>query len=192
LRILLDVDGVCAAFIEHMLAVLKEDFSDEEVPDVKDITMGDFREKLTDNQRDFSNLILDMGSFWRSLPVAEGAQDAVKSMLREGHEVVWVTSPWISCLTWESERREWLAEHFDATHKDVVFCHRKELVIGHILIDDKPQNVTDWQAEFKGGAGLLYDQPWNASSKGAKRFTWKDTDKLLSGIRGPAYPLQAR
>ncbi|UOF77286.1 5'(3')-deoxyribonucleotidase [Caudoviricetes sp.] len=107
---------------------------------------------------------LSESCFCRHMPVYPGAVEFVAT-LREFAEVVAVTSPFVGVRNWEADRREWLYEHFYISPKDVIFAHRKELVRGDVLVDDKPSNVEAFARE-PGQTGLLFTQPWNARHLG--------------------------
>jgi 5'-nucleotidase len=56
------------------------------------------------------------------------------------------TPPWSRPEVW-GHKREWLEEHFPWLEKKLILTHRKDLLIGDILIDD-----TRWrgQPDFQG------------------------------------------
>lgn len=56
-----------------------------------------------------------------------------------------------------TEKALWLNEHFPFIHwKQMVFCGRKEVVSGDIMIDDHPKNLN----AFKGQK-IIFTQPHN-------------------------------
>ena len=86
---------------------------------------------------------------FRNLKPIEAAISSVEKLLQsEKYEVYFLsTAPWgnPSSLT---DKRLWLEEQFGETIKrKLILTHRKDLVIGDILIDDRPNNGAK---DFKG------------------------------------------
>ena len=82
-------------------------------------------------------------------PPIAGAVDAVSKLHQSGKYELLVasTSPWENpdALT---HKRLWLEKYFgDIFYKKAVFTHRKDLLIGDYLIDDRTKNGAD---RFKG------------------------------------------
>jgi 5'(3')-deoxyribonucleotidase len=163
--ILLDVDGVLADFVGHLSATCS----------ALDVSMPppgawsfDFRSFLTNKQRKTAIGVLsdarsDGGHFARTLPVIEGAQDAVERLRLHGSVYI-VTTPWESNPTWESERRAWLLRNFDVRPNHIVSTAAKYLVRGDLFVDDKPEHVAEWSAEHRNGHARLFNQPHNVSA----------------------------
>jgi len=89
------------------------------------------------------DLILDFSKF----EVMPGAKEAVKKLLDMGHDLfIATTPPWSHPSAW-GQKRNWVEKHFPALKRKMVLTHRKDLLIGDILIDD-----TKWrgQPDFKG------------------------------------------
>ena len=50
------------------------------------------------------------------------------------------TAPWNNPSAW-TDKRLWIADQFgDQINRRLILTHRKDLVIGDILIDDRPNN----------------------------------------------------
>jgi 5'(3')-deoxyribonucleotidase len=73
----------------------------------------------------------------------------------------------VGCLTsphigphWVFERHNWLrARGFKKD--EIVFASDKTHVPGVVLVDDKLDNLEQWQAAHPRGVAILFDQPWN-------------------------------
>lgn len=93
-------------------------------------------------------------------------EDAVRgvSALRETSEVVAVTSPNYGNDLWITQRIRWLEEHFLFSQRDMVFTQRKELVSGHVFIDDNPENVLSWMNKNVASTAFLWDAPYNRNA----------------------------
>lgn len=74
--------------------------------------------------------------------------------LREIADVHIVTTPLDGAVTWMPERVEWLKTHYGFGLSDITFTHRKDLIDGQFLIDDKPENAARI-------GGLLWDASYN-------------------------------
>lgn len=84
-----------------------------------------------------------------SFPPIEGAIDAVQLLLGDPRfDVYFVsTAPWSNPSAW-TDKRLWLEQHFgEGVKKRLVLTHRKDLVVGDVLIDDRPNNGA---SEFPG------------------------------------------
>ena len=84
-----------------------------------------------------------------SFPPIEGAIDAVQLLLGDSRfDVQFVsTAPWSNPSAW-TDKRLWLEQYFgEEVKKRLVLTHRKDLVVGDVLIDDRPNNGA---SEFPG------------------------------------------
>lgn len=165
MRYLIDVDGVLANFIDPLLEQIGGRLK------ASDIKGFDFFQFLTDGERIVAETVLADGDFWASLPVIAGAREGVNRLRVSTHDVFFVTAPWEGCRVWDSVRRGWLREHFDAGKKDVACLDAKEIVQGHVLIDDKASTIEAW-ARANHGRAYLYTQPWNVGSYHPFKTTW--------------------
>lgn len=100
--------------------------------------------------------------FCRSLKPYPGAVEAVRR-LQELGEVYCVTKPTKSPY-WMAEREEWLQAVCGIPADHVIFCHRKEMIRGHIMVDDNPDFLLPWwraaDDEYAVQA-LLWDRSYN-------------------------------
>ena len=88
---------------------------------------------------------------FRSLKPIESAISSVEKLLHsDKYEVYFLsTAPWNNPSAW-TDKRLWLAEQFgDIINRRLILTHRKDLVKGDILIDDRPNNGTkDFEGEL--------------------------------------------
>ena len=76
-----------------------------------------------------------------------GAIEAVKHLSEVYDVFILSTAPWKNPSAW-SDKVKWITKYFDDVfHKRMVITHRKDLVEGDFLIDDRGNNGTD---KFKG------------------------------------------
>lgn len=93
---------------------------------------------------------------YRNLEVIEGAKEAVR-YLYENHEVfIASTPPWTRPEVW-GHKKEWLEEHFPYLKRKLILTHRKDLLIGDILIDDSRFRG---QPDFKGN-WFWFNKDWD-------------------------------
>lgn len=174
MKILIDCDGVLANFNKKCLDRLnKEHGLDILESDIKEWNWTKGHPKIPPEAlKQLLNEWAHEKDFCASMEVFPGAQEAVEELRKIGH-VVCVTSPWHSDF-WVNERNKWLYDHFKLGFKDVIQTSGKEHIWGHMLIDDKPQNITEWyggeaQEHLRGSKhfhGMLWAQPYNVGVVG--------------------------
>ena len=80
------------------------------------------------------------------LEVVPGAEEALRKLNQDFDIFIASTPPWDRPDMWGA-KREWIAKHFPYLKRKLILTHRKDLLIGDILIDD-----SRWrgQPDFKG------------------------------------------
>ena len=98
----------------------------------------------------------DLHINYRNLSVIDGAIEAV-AKLNADHEVfIASTPPWTRPEVW-GHKREWIGEHFPYLKRKIILTHRKDLLIGDILIDDsRYRGQPDFQGEW-----YWFNKNWN-------------------------------
>ena len=83
---------------------------------------------------------------YRELEVMPGAAEALRKLNQDFDIFIASTPPWARPDMWAA-KREWIEEHFPYLKRKLILTHRKDLLIGDILIDD-----SRWrgQPDFKG------------------------------------------
>ena len=120
LTIFIDMDGVLANF----------DKAKQSHPDFE---KKGFRPDLT----------LDFSKF-EPMP---GALEAVRDLIEMGHDLfIATTPPWNHPDAW-GQKRHWVEEHLPQLKRKMFLTHRKDLLIGDVLIDDSTYRG---QRDFKG------------------------------------------
>ena len=114
--------------------------------------------------------------FYARLDPIPGAKTALKQMVKDGHDVRIVTSPWVSNPTCASDKLNWIAHHYGSHWASrVVITTDKTLVRGDILIDDKPDVDGDYSPTWEH---VYFHQPYNARRCDKRRITdwnnWRD------------------
>ncbi len=101
---------------------------------------------------------------FRDLKPINGAISAVNTLLESSiYEVYFLsTAPWGNPSAW-TDKRLWLEEKFgEKINRKLILTHRKDLVKGDILIDDRPNNgAKDFEGELIKFGSTEYPN-WNA------------------------------
>ena len=114
---------------------------------------------------------------YRTLPVMEGAIKAV-AKLKADHEIfIASTPPWTRPEVW-GHKREWLEEHFPYLKRKLILTHRKDLLIGDVLIDDtRFRGQPDFQGNWFWFNKDWSNRNWNACLEYIKTLE-KDYEKV--------------
>jgi 5'(3')-deoxyribonucleotidase len=83
----------------------------------------------------------DSPGFYLALEPFDQGIELFKRLVRAGHQVLIASTPsWDNPSSW-TEKRLWVEEKLGAdAHKRLVLTHRKDLLIGDFLIDDRTKN----------------------------------------------------
>lgn len=160
-RVLLDCDGVLAAFVDGWLRLINDAL--DATYKTSDVTGWDVCASLglpPEKHGAMKRLLAGCPEFAAHLEVLPGAVDGVRR-LREIAEVYVVTSPWNSHPTWTHDREAWLRRRFDIPHSHVVHTSAKHLCVGDVLVDDKLEAVDRWRSAHPSGVAVLWSTPHN-------------------------------
>ena len=83
---------------------------------------------------------------YRNLEIIPGAEVAVMKLYQDFDVFIASTPPWTRPEVW-GHKKEWLEEKFPYLKRKLILTHRKDLLIGDILIDDSRFRG---QPDFKG------------------------------------------
>ena len=120
LRIYIDMDGVLANF----------DKAADESP-----------------HKDIKGLRPDLTLDFSKFEVMPGATEAVDELLEMGHDLfIATTPPWHNPDAW-GQKRNWIEKNFPKLKRKMILTHRKDLLIGDILVDD---SMGRGQLDFQG------------------------------------------
>ena len=93
---------------------------------------------------------------YRNLDVIDGAIEAVTKLNTDNEVFIASTPPWSRPEVW-GHKRERIGEHFPYLKRRIILTHRKDLLIGDILIDDSRFRG---QPDFKG-EWFWFNKNWN-------------------------------
>jgi 5'(3')-deoxyribonucleotidase len=177
-RVLLDCDGVLADFLTPAFAILNRlSGLNRKMDELKEWDIFSLFSRTYEDQ--FYQECSQPG-FCVGLQVLPGMVEFVEK-LHEIANVYVVTSSMNVKIkgpekrpawhkTWAHEREHWLEEHFGILPKRVIHTSEKYVCIGDVLIDDKPQNIVEWErAHGPKGIGLLWGTSYNQTSKAGRR-----------------------
>lgn len=154
LRILLDVDGVLAQTSEKILRLYNEKYGQK--VEINDLIFWTYEDcpKITEKASDF---FIQKG-FFKDLDVFDGAQEMVRALLNQGHDIVIATA--VFCHGYK-DRYDWLRNWFpEISEENYVFTARKDLLVGDVILDDKVANLLNSNISYP----VLMDRPWNNPS----------------------------
>jgi len=169
---LFDVDEVCNKFVSHLLGHLQ--LSGCRVPDIEEITSFKLSNHLDDDVWRTAKSVMEDVLFWKEIPPNQPVVDLIRYLQQQPlTDVVFVTSPWVSCAWWAYARHKWLEATFGVSFQNIVITSRKNLVLGDVFVDDRAQNVIKWFGLHPYKKAVILDRPWNRFTEHADvlRFT---------------------
>lgn len=180
MRILLDVDGVVADFVPHLIRRIKPVLKSTGKPLRKcDVTQWAFFDLAEDRKAIEAELAKP--DFWATLPLVRSARAGFRTLVDAGHEIVWCTAPWDGCEDWNEIRFAWVTEKLPGATRFVVTQYKSKCG-GDAIIDDKVENVVAWRREHPKGHGVVFRQPWNRRYDGT-RMNWKQITETFMKVQ---------
>ena len=179
--VLLDVDGPLGDFHSEARDVANSIFGLS--LKVEDFTTWDVTDILpTQEMKDRMNAAIAEPGFAMRIQPQPGSIEAVKT-LKSLCEVLFVTTPHAHSLTWMRERQDWLRNHYDVGHEEIIHAFKKHHIIGDVLIDDRPKNIQKWTVHHPDSHAILWDMPYNRTSFGFRHMrTWEEVTALVKSI----------
>ena len=172
--ILVDVDGVLADFVSEVLDFINNEHKLNLTH--QHVTEFHIQKCFSAYWNESTDKFINSSGFASRLKILPGAQESIEELRKEGHKILFVTSPLAANPTWCYDRFEWLSKHFGVTWKDVIFAHQKCHVQGATLIDDRFKSIKEWSS-FNKKTSILFEQPWNRFEQ---ESPWK---VLLNGTK---------
>lgn len=118
--------------------------------------------------------ILEHPEFYPNLPAMPGAVDAIKKMREDGHDIVFVSSPWVSNPMGFQAKADWLKRHVGSWARENLFLGGdKTLVRCDVLVDDKPV-MKGRYIDTPPWTRVFFDQSYNSMLPGPRILNWTD------------------
>jgi 5'-nucleotidase len=169
---LVDMDCILVDMLGTWLKRYNE-LSGERVS-VKDIVQYEVRNFI--KKPNLLDVALHEKGFFLNLPPMPGAIKYFQKMLDDGYDLVIVTQPPRKADYSIKEKRQWIQERFpNYDLSNMIFCHRKNLIRGDLLIDDKPGHLLEWKSMNPKGIITTITHPYNHDVKVNARFDDKHT-----------------
>ena len=155
LTILIDMDDTIEGLLPAWVEYLNNRYGTTVSPDdVKEWDITKAFPELSEHQV-FEPFLFE--SFWENVKPLPGAQEVIKRLMDDGHDVYIVTSTCYKII--EMKMDKVLFKYFPfIDHKKLIITYNKQLLLGDVMIDDAPHNLI-------GGCykKLLIDSPTNRS-----------------------------
>lgn len=153
--LLIDMDCILVDMGQYWLDVYRE--AGGEKVDFNDVVEYDMTKAVKDPFL-FLNVLHREGFFVNMKPMP-GAEKYMDMLIDKGFDVVILTQPPRNSVYAVREKTEWVQKYipkYDTSN--MVFCHRKELVHGDVLFDDRPSHLINWAAKHRKGitATIVY------------------------------------
>lgn len=178
MRILIDLDDTVAHFRRNFNAMRALHYPLlTGIPDLNNHASFNLWEGRTEEECAAIAAIMDLPNFYRELEPYEGAVDAVEKMVAIGHEVFFLSAPWVSNPTGASDKYAWVEGHFGLDlAKKLILSRDKTIVAGDVLFDDKhpipnKENAT-WTQVF-------VDAPYNRDQSGYRIMDWTSDEWMI-------------
>lgn len=159
--ILVDLDSVLADTLPHWLKRIQ--LTTGRQVHVEDITDWDMTRcaQLADLTPTQIFSPLSSAEFMLSVPPMPQASK-VLAQLNEEHRVYVVTARWLENAT---STQQWLKEHFSFLRRNqLIFCEDKKLIMGNVLIEDRPQTLTEFRQIDPYATVIKVEYPYNVTA----------------------------
>lgn len=176
--VLVDMDGVLADLEKGLLDYWRALHPELPFVPKTDRTTHDIRvqyESLGAGLGAQMREIMHRDGFYASLEPLEGAVEAMNAMMALGWEVFICTAAARNtrCI---AEKAAWVVQYLGPQWVERLIATRdKTLVMGDVLIDDKPHITGLCAPRFRH---ILYDQPYNRQTQ-RERMTWANWREIL-------------
>lgn len=174
MKVLVDLDGVAAdwGFGYDVEADFYGLFAEGGVP-YSTRPGWDLRAGLSKRGIEINRWIMEKPGFYRNLPLVEDAKWGIQDLVKSGHDVFFVSTPYLSNPTCASDKVAWVEQHFgDWGTKRLILTSDKTMVRGDVLIDDKPFVEGSMPPEWKHLCFGEYG--YSAETRSERAKTWYD------------------
>ncbi|AXB58364.1 5' nucleotidase, NT5C type [Flavobacterium fluviale] len=170
--IAIDMDGVLADIESHFL---RRYLTETGIT----LTRSDIIEpKGAQTLESRTTAYLNEPGFFRSIPVMQGAVEAVKKLMEDFD--VYIVSAAMEFPLSLFEKQQWLAEHFPFIKwNNIVLCGDKNIIKTDYLIDDHCKNL-----DYCHGKAIMFDAYHNLDKHQHQRVkSWTEVLMIMRGER---------
>lgn len=180
MKIGVDIDSVVCELMPTVMKHINQKTKKKNT--VNDVTNWNMK---FGNEDLFENIVevLDTDRHILNFPVVEDSQWAIKWMLKQKHEIMFITSRRDRL---KANTKKWIEKNFG--NFEVYHTGPEENKNGYevdVLIDDSPQHITRF-AEG-GGKAIVFDRPWNRDIQDSKNIyrgkDWAEITVILFFIK---------
>ncbi|KGO91280.1 5' nucleotidase, NT5C type [Flavobacterium subsaxonicum] len=171
--IAIDMDGVIADVEGQLLEWYRTKYG---ITLTRDEIKGRTEETLFPEKQVLREFLYTPG-FFRTLPVIEGAVEALKELSRDFE--IYIVSAAMEFPQSLFEKHQWLAEHFPfISWRNIVFCGDKSIIDTDFLIDDHCKNL-----DFCKGKALMFTAFHNVNQSHHQRVNnWEEIPALVRDL----------
>lgn len=120
---------------------------------------------------------LDAPGLFRELSPLPDAVEVLERLAKR-YDILIVTSSRTYAYT---EKEQWVNEHLPFIGSaNLIFAHRKDMIVGDLLFDDAPHNLTAFRAS--GRLAVAMDYPYNRSIDVPRVSGWLEFESLLAEL----------
>ena len=128
--------------------------------------------------------ILHKPGFFFNLPPMPYAAEGLNRLLAMDVKVLIVTQPPRNAQYAIQDKRDWMKKYIPNFElSDMVFCHRKEYVMGDIFLDDNPSHLEKWKKNNPEGrtasVDLLYNKDIKVNFREDKYNFWRIIPEVI-------------
>lgn len=173
MRLLYDLDDTVAHFRRNFDALRAEHYPLlTGIPALDTFASFNLWQGRTEEECAAIDAIMNFPNFYRNLEPYEGAVEAVREAESMGHEVFFLSAPWVTNPTGASDKYAWVEEHFGLDlAKKLILSRDKTIVAGDVLFDDKNPIPNKEKATW---TQVFVDAPYNRDEPGYRIHNWTD------------------
>lgn len=128
--------------------------------------------------------ILCSPGFFYDMEPLPGAVEHFSSLYSDGYDLAMVTQPPRKSEYAVRDKIRWVKKHIpEYDLSNMFFCHRKNLVRGAVLFDDKPEHLISWKENNTKGLTAtidwLYNRHVNTDFRGSFDKGWEFFGKFI-------------